>query len=101
MAFALQFVANFSEVVNFSVVRDPHRTVLIRHWHVAGCREVENRQAAAAKTNVGAVGAAIVPEATIIGAPVRLDGSHVCQYLAISPVDQPADATHNYATFIS
>src|SRR3984885_8365386 len=61
MAFAFELAAQISEVVDLSVERDPHRTIFVRHRHVAVGREVENREAPGAATDIRAVAEMAVP----------------------------------------
>ncbi len=47
MSLALEFAAEFGEVVDLAVVGDPHRAVFIAHWHVPNRRQIEDRESPA------------------------------------------------------
>src|SRR5579863_4802732 len=61
MALAFEFSAKLSEVVDFSVVGDPHRAVFVAHRHVADRGEIENGKTATAQADVGTVWKLPVP----------------------------------------
>src|SRR4029077_524016 len=94
VALALQLAAKFSEVVDFSVVRDPDRAVFIAHWHVAVGRQVEDGKPPAAETNVGAIGKSPLPQTGIIRTTMRLDVRHPSQHFPVAAISQSGNPTH-------
>ena len=94
MAFTLQFAAEFGEVVDFAVVGDPDRAVLVAHRHVTVGRKIEDGKAAAAEANVGAVRKSSLPQTRVVGAAVRLDMRHPAEHVSIAAICQTADAAH-------
>ncbi len=101
MAFGFQFAAKIGEVIDLAVVSDPDGTVFVRrsrvrrllvaHGHVAVGREVENREAATAETDVGSIGESALPETEVVGSAMRLDGGHAGQRLGVTEL--PAEFT--------
>src|SRR5947209_4465963 len=91
MPLTLEFAAELSEVVDFSVVRDPNCTVLIAHRHVPVGGKIENREAAAAQAHVGAVGKCPIPETRIVRTAMRLDRCHPRQRFPISTIHYTAN----------
>src|SRR5271155_752757 len=95
VAFALQLPAKFGEVVDFAVVRDPKRAVLVAHRHVGLGRKIKNGKAAAAEANIGTVGEPTLPQTGIIRAAVCLDMRHAAKHFLIATVCQSGNSTHN------
>jgi len=93
--FAFEFMAKVSEVVNLAVIGDPDGAVFVAHRHVTERRQIENSQAAAAQSNIGAVGELAIPEAEVVGAAMRLHLRHPRQGLSISAVHHAANAAHS------
>src|ERR1700746_88575 len=87
-------MAQFSEVVNLSVVGDEDRSIFIGHRHVAAGRQVENGQSPASQPDIGAIREALLPDAEVVWAAMRLHVCHPGQRLPVSAVNQAADTTH-------
>src|SRR5437868_13007642 len=96
MTFAFELAPKFFEVVNLAVVGDPDTAVLVRHWHVAVCRKIENGKPPAPQSKERALWRTMLPYAAIVRAAMHLDGGHPPQRLAISPIGQPANAAHSF-----
>src|SRR3984957_21214655 len=52
MSLALEFAAEFGEVVDFAVIGNPERAILVGHRHVAERGQIENGEAAAAQADI-------------------------------------------------
>ena len=92
--FAFKFTAQIGEVVDLAVVGDPDRAVFVAHGHVAIGGKIENSKAAAAQTDVSAIGETPLPEAGVVGSAVRLHVRHPDERLPIAAVHESADAAH-------
>src|SRR5271165_552348 len=84
VALVLQFTSEFSKVVDFTVVGDPDRAILIAHRHVAICRQIENGEAAAAETNIGSILESSLPQTGVVRTAMREDARHPSQYFPVS-----------------
>jgi hypothetical protein len=94
VAFALQFVAKVSEIVDLAVVSDEDGPITIGHRHVAISGKIENGKSTAAQTYIGAIGGAMFPQTGVVGAAMRLDMSHPGQRFPAATVHQSANAAH-------
>src|SRR5215470_17754663 len=91
MAVLLQFPAQFLEVVDFAVLRDPDTAVFVRHGHMPSGREVDDAQPAIAEANFGR-GRAM--QAMIIGSAMMQDFQHALQQLLVNESRGSANAAH-------
>src|SRR5216684_6970836 len=94
VGFALKLTPQIAEVVDFAVVGDPHRPILVAHGHVAIGGKVENRKTAAAQSDVSPVGETPLPEPGVVGTTVRLHIRHPNERLGVAAVHESADAAH-------
>src|SRR5713101_5450663 len=94
MPFTFKFTPQIGEVVDFAVVGDPHRPILVGHGHVAIGGKVENRKTAAAQSDVSPVGETPLPEPGVVGTAVRLHIRHPNERLGVAAVHESADAAH-------
>jgi len=94
MTFALQLTAQFGEVVDFAVVGGPDGAVLIAHRHVSAGGKIDDREAAAAQTDIRAIRASPLPEPEVVRTTMGLHGRHARERLLVPAVDQPAYPAH-------
>ena len=94
MSLALQLGAEFSEVVDLAVVNDAYCAILVTHGHMAAWRKINDGEALAAQTNVGAIWEALFPHAAVIRAAVKLNRSHPSQNFATSAVNESTYSAH-------
>ena len=73
VTFAFEFLPEFCEVVDLSVVSDPDGAVFVTHRHVADGGEVEDGETPTSQADVGTIGELAVPQSGVVWAAMRLD----------------------------
>src|SRR5258708_39750012 len=94
IGFALKLTTQIGEVVDFAVVGDPHRPILVAHGHVAIGGKVEDGKTTASQSDVSPIGEMPLPEPGVVGTAVRLHVRHSDERLRVSGVYESADAAH-------
>src|SRR5690242_4655252 len=91
----LQFLAQRFEVVDFAVVRQPNLSSGIRHWLVAGSRQIDDRESTVPKTYSLASRSIREIDSVVVRSAMLDPVEHRFDQLCVGSAYNPTDATHS------
>src|SRR5260370_24898318 len=95
---AFELAAQIGKVVDLAVICDPHRSIFVRHRHVAIGGEVENRETPASQSDISPIGETPLPEPGGVGTAMCLHVRHPDERLPVAAVYEAADASHGLSS---
>ena len=96
-----KLAAQIGEVIDLTVVGNPHRSIFVAHRHMAIGGEIENGEAAASQPNVSAIGETPLPQPGIIGTAMGLHIRHPGECLRVAAIHESADTAHGLRSSLS